>query len=307
VVLKGVAVLAIALGAFLSCGEETKMAKYRDGRAGWTISYPASMHRSPIEVYEHASELGTVISSFGGIPTDSWLTFRRFPKDGVAFAVLQMGGGPMPDLSPPEQRFPLSRSDFAVVEFAPPQGPLVHRMMANGEQWYVVAWFGPEASGSDKDKIWRIVDSLRFPPLRSGTISGSFYVLEDASHYPVGTVRRFAGKPSAYMPPFFLVHAPGGMYTVSWEQKFEPKCHMAFDRPRFEFYCATHRGRWDRMGRAIDGPASDLQFNDDLSLGKTKIGRDGQVLAGNYWTSPGSYRRYERQFWPRVKPRAASR
>jgi hypothetical protein len=132
-------------------------------------------------------------------------------------------------------------------------------------------------------------------------------VLEDASHYPVGTVRRFAGKPSAYMPPFFLVHAPGGMYTVSWEQKFEPKCHMTFDRPRFEFYCATHRGRWDRMGRAIDGPASDLQFNDDLSLGKTKIGRDGQVLAGNYWTSPGSYRRYERQFWPRVKPRAASR
>jgi hypothetical protein len=175
-------------------------------------------------------------------------------------------------------------------------------MIANGSPWSVAAWFGPKASREDKETVWRIVESLRFPPQRTGTMSGGFYVLDDASRYPVNSVVRFAGKPfpekSSYVPPFYLVHAPGGFYAVSWEPKFEPKCSMQFDRPRFQFYCADARGRWDRMGRVIEGPRSDAQYNDLLALGQAKIGRDGQVLVGD-WSSLArtSYLRYERRFW----------
>jgi hypothetical protein len=313
VVLKGAAVLAIALGAFVSCEDETKMAKYRDGRAGWTISYPASMRRSPIDVYQGTvSEQGIVISSFGGIRKDNWLTFRRFPKDGVAFGVLQSGGGPMPDLSPSEQRFPLSRSDFSVESLAPPPRPLVHSMIANGEPWFVLAWFGPEASAGDKDKIWGIVESLRFPPQRPGTMSGDFYVLGDASRYPLAAVAKFPGKrlPDRWssVPAFYLVHAPGGFYALGWDLKFERKCHMGFDRMRFAFFCATRKGWWNRIGEPLVSPAAGLMPDDALWLGQAKIGRDGHVLVGNWMGLGGPlFKQYERRFWPRVKPRAGSR
>jgi hypothetical protein len=210
----------------------------------------------------------------------------------------------MPDLSPPEARFPLSRSSFSPVTGAPPPRPLMHGIIANGESWLVAVWFGPDASRGDKEAIWRIVKSIRFPKQRTGTMSGDFYVLKNASHYPVGSVVRFPGKNlperSSYVPPFFLVHAPGGMYTVSWQPGFEPKCHMAFDRSRYEFYCPTHTGRWNRMGDVMEGPESDLQYNDSLDLGQAKIGRDGQVLVGN-WVCGGSYGSYERQFWPGLR------
>jgi hypothetical protein len=174
-------------------------------------------------------------------------------------------------------------------------------MIANGSPWEVLVWFGPKASQADKEKTWRIVESIRFAPQRAGTMSGDFYVLGDASRYPVGAVVRFSGKDfpegSSYVPPFFLVHAPGGMYTVSWQPKFEPKCQMAFDQSRFQFYCRTHRGRWTRMGDVIASPNSDLQYNDALDLGQAKIGRDGQVLVGNR-IEGGHYARYERHFWP---------
>ena len=44
-----VAVIGLGLG---SCEQHTKMARYRDAQAGWTISYPASMHLAQIDAYE---------------------------------------------------------------------------------------------------------------------------------------------------------------------------------------------------------------------------------------------------------------
>jgi hypothetical protein len=305
-VLKGVAMVGATLGAFVSCGHETKMAKYQDARDGWTISYPASMRRTVVDYQARVSMQGVVIANSDQVRTSEGVLFRRFPPDGAAVGLIQQGGGPMPDLSPPEARFPLSRSSFTPVRGAPSPRPLIHGMIANGSPWLVAVWFGPKASRRDREEIWKIVESIRFPKQRTGTMSGDFYVLEDASRYPLGSVVQFAGKNlperSSYVPPFFLVHAPGGLYTVSWQPRFEPKCHMAFDRSRYEFYCTTHKGRWNRMGEVIERPESDLQYNDSLDLGQAKIGRDGQVLVGN-WRTPGSYGSYERQFWPGLKRR----
>jgi hypothetical protein len=51
------------------------------------------------------------------------------------------------------------------------------------------------------------------------------------------------------------------------------------------------------MGEPIVSPVAGLMPDDTLWLGQAKIGRDGQVLVGN-WVQGGHYDRYERRFWP---------
>ena len=294
-----VAVMAISLG---SCSTHEKAATYRDKQYGWTISYPASMTHRVIEDNKSlVSWHGVLVANSARARPTEGVYFRRFPPDGAAFALVSMGGGPAPDLSPPEARFPLSRDDFKPIRGAPPPTPLFHGMIANGEPWQAVVWFGPKASSSDKDTIWKIVESIKFPPQRRGTTSGEFYVLGEASNYPVGSATKFRGKESADyssdVPAFYLVHAPKGMYAVGWPANFESTCHMGFDRQPMTFFCSTHRGQWNRMGDAIQPPVADQLPGDALWLGQAKIGRDGQVLVGN-WFQGGHYAKYQHRYWP---------
>lgn len=303
-------VLAIATVALLanitppSCGDTDK-AQYRNARFGWTVSYPPSFNATPVDVQRFVGLNGVVISNFDGVSAHEGLTFRRFPADGVAFALLNRGGGPAPDTTPPEARFPLLRNGFTLpqgIEKAAPE-VLTRGIVANGTEFGVQVWFGRNSSDASQEAIWNIVRSVRFPPQRTGTMSGAFYVLDDPSHYPVNSVVRVDGKPSSYVAPFYLVHAPGGFYALSWQPRFEPKCKMRFDRPHLQFYCAAARGRWDRMGRVLEGPESDLQYSDSLNVGQVKIGRDGQVLVGYNSTLSGgnSLSRYERRLWPSAR------
>jgi hypothetical protein len=293
------ATLALSLG---SCGAPEKTASYRDSQYGWKISYPASMTPHPLASYAAlTSTEGVLIANSKDVRVKQGAFFSRFPPDGAAFALLSFEAGPMPDLSPPEARFPLSRESFEPLDDAP-QKTLLHAMIANGKRWEAMVWFGPKASSSDKEKIWRIVESIRFPPQRPGTTSGEFYVLDDASHYALGSVTKFPGRESpdkyaSYVPAFYLVHAPKGIYAIGWPPKFERKCHMGVDRRRMRFFCATRRGWWNRMGDALDSPVAGQLPDDALWLGQAKIGRDGQVLVGN-WFQGGHYARYQSRFWP---------
>ena len=261
------------------------------------------MERHVVSDYQGlVSWQGVLIANSDQVRTKEGVYFRRFPPDGAAFALGMGGGGPAPDLSPPEDRFPLSRKSFERVAGAPQPTPLFHGLFANGEPWQVIVWFGPKASSSDKEKIWRIVESIRFPPQRPGTMSGEFYVLGNASDYPVGSIKKFPGKEFperySYVPAFYFVHAPGGMYAVGWPPKFERKCHMGYDRERRRFFCSTRRGWWGRMGEPLVSPVAGLLPDDALMLSQVKIGRDGHVLVGN-WTSLGGpqFKQYEKRFW----------
>jgi hypothetical protein len=305
---KVLAIAAIALLANItpSCGHTSK-AEYRNAQFGWTLSYPRSMKRTVVDVRGFVSLNGVVISNFKGVTARKWLVFHRFPRDGVAVGLLARGGGPAPDTTPPEARFPLSPAHFTLSRATqkPAPKPLTLGLVANGTPFLAEVWLGPESSDESRAAIWKVVQSLRFPPQRTGAMSGYFYVLRDASSYPVNSVSRLGGlpppDPASYVPPFYLVHAPGGLYAVSWQTKFEPTCQMRFDRAHLQFYCSAARGRWDRMGRVLEGPESAAQYNDSLDLGQAKIGRDGQVLVGNFSNlgdGNPQYSRYEDRFWP---------
>jgi hypothetical protein len=161
--LKALVVATIALG-LVSYGQHTKMAQYREPRDGWAASYPASMTPQAIAYAKGMLwARGVVISSSPRVRATQELYFGRFPADAAAFGLVRFFGGPVTDEGA-ETALPLQRAGFRRVQ-APPPAPLVQAMKANGSTWHVFVWFGSNASDRDKERIWRIVRSIRFQQL----------------------------------------------------------------------------------------------------------------------------------------------
>jgi hypothetical protein len=160
--MKVLALAAIAVG-LVSCGHHTKMAQYREPRDGWTVSYPDSMTPRAIG-YAKGVLLarGAVISTSPEVNPTQGAYFRRFPPEAAAFGLVRFFGGPAQDTDA-ETKLPLDRGGFRPIRGAPPPVPLVQSISANGSTWHVFVWFGPKASDDDKEKVWRIVRSIRFP------------------------------------------------------------------------------------------------------------------------------------------------
>jgi hypothetical protein len=94
---------------------------------------------------------------------------------------------------------------------------------ADGFGFSVSVWLGQNASRAEQQAIWAVVRSLRFPPLREGTIwQDRYYVLGPVSRYVTGSVTAF---PSASLPSngssfskpegFYLIHAPRAFYVIT--------------------------------------------------------------------------------------------
>ena len=105
---------------------------------------------------------GAVIASSPEVRATQEVYFKRFPPDAAAFGLVRFFGGPASETGA-ETKLPLQRAGFLPVSEAPPPVPLERSMIANGSTWHVFAWFGPKASQHDKEQVWRIVRSIRFP------------------------------------------------------------------------------------------------------------------------------------------------
>jgi hypothetical protein len=203
----------------------TPMKRYRDP-LGWTLAYPSTLHlehsesphfiditvdevtvasfpmRSPIR----ASQTKTSSSMHVDPPRSRQ---GAFPSDGIAFRVYRQDGGPGPNLEPPESRFPLRLSSFHhSIAYGSTKPPALERSVtADGRNYTVQAWIGPNASAAERVTLKRIVASLAFPRLHLGqTVGYGFQVFAQASRYPVGSFTRVRVQGQ----PFYLVHPPGG-------------------------------------------------------------------------------------------------
>ena len=156
--------LAMMVLGFASCGQHTKLARYREPRDGWTVTYPASMRPQAIGYAKGMLwARGAVIASSPNVRATEEVYFRRFPPDAVAFGLVRYFGGPGQEMSGPETRLPLERAAFTPLHGAPPPRALEQSINANGSTWHVFVWFGPKASDKDKDAVWRVVQSIRMP------------------------------------------------------------------------------------------------------------------------------------------------
>jgi hypothetical protein len=220
-------------------------------------------------------------------PAMGWL--RGFPRGGVA---LQLWFGEGDPVGPPPLRdseFPLSPASFRRIR--PYVGgrepsPDYRSFFADGFDLNAAIWFGPAATRADRQPLWRVVRSLRFPALRAGTVwQQRYYVLGLASRYSTGSVTSF---PAVSLPHglgkregFYLIHAPRAFYVIdqTFQRSLNPAntCPVRLDRQRFHFFCPGTRLRWDRLGRPL-WPHAGSGAYPALETKVATVAQDGHVL-----------------------------
>jgi hypothetical protein len=247
-------VLLVAVAA--GCGSSARVVSSRPvvivryvDPAGWSLSYPSTMQ------LEHSSS-GPGLAMFSEVTVANFPQQRavhtgrtrdggyvsihppldpsgRFPSDGVAFRMLLVNGGPAPDLTVADSRFPVRLATFSrpqheeypardYSELGVP-GDRDRPIQADGQQYYATALIGPRASPSAREALEQVIASLAFPRLRPGTTVGAgLTVLQRSSRYPVSSFTLFHA-PGAICTaavhchggsaPFYLVHAPGRLHV----------------------------------------------------------------------------------------------
>jgi hypothetical protein len=273
--------------------------RYADPRFGWTIRVRKGMVVGHFHSEDMFTTDGARITNFSPDlgassgqmePAMGWL--RKFPKNGVA---LQLWFGERIPTVPPlrDTRLPLARGSFHPIRLpghhvyryaggAEPT-PRYRSFFADGFPFAAAVWFGPRASQADREAIWRVVSSLRFPALREGTFwQGRYDVLGRASRYPTGSVTLISSSalPHTGFKPeaFYLIHAPRAFYAI--KQTFQTssgsnKCSVAFDRKAFQFFCRGTGLRWDRVGQPVGDRANEEWF---LPLVPATVAHDGHAL-----------------------------
>jgi hypothetical protein len=276
-----------------------------DPGLGWTIRVPAGLTARRFLNSGRVTSEGVRVTSFPpdlqaqstDSPAMGWL--RQFPADGVAVQIWSSQGGP--GAGPPplrDSRFPLSPSSFQLV--SPYVGgseprPWYRGLSGDGFGLTAAVWIGPRASRADRQAVWAVVRSLRFPRLREGTFwHGTYYVLGPASRYPTGSVTLF---PRSSLPGsratsakvregFYLINAPRAFYAIPRlaQKPTSPytTCTLAFNKKAFQFYCPGTRLRWDRVGQPISANGAS-RSGWSLPLIPATVAQDGHILFSPFW------------------------
>jgi hypothetical protein len=262
---------------------------YEDPQGTWAIDYPSRFFRGPIQ-----QDLGVMVSIEGiwfanfpspildGVPC-CLVRSANFPDDGVMVTVLQTFGGPGGVAEEPDSGLPLSLNALTYGVGAWRYGSI----LVNGEPYLISVRLGPTASETDRRALAEVVSSLRFLPLEEGSTigrHGSFFVLRRPETYLVGSVTRFdrAQFPASDyhdVPPFYLVHVPGGFYALAWRADLEggyKDCEVTFDPEANEFTC-PNGARWALDGSVKAKPTASSP-HDPLDVLLVRISLDGHVL-----------------------------
>lgn len=269
--------------------------RFVDPAYGWSIRYPRGVFVGSFRDQGRYVAEGVRVTTFApdlgepstGTPAMGWL--RDFPANGVAVQIWILQGPPgMPSLH--DSRFPLAPSSFERVR--PYVGgseprPMYRSFQGDGFGFAVALWFGPQASNKNKSAAWAVVQSLKFPALRTGTIwHHTFYVLGVASRYPVGSITAF---PATALPRgsfggrkgFWLLRYRRGFYVIEDEfanpANHYRACAVTFDARTHQFACPGAALHWDRNGLPI-GPHAPSGLDSALPLHAAPVTAGGSVL-----------------------------
>jgi hypothetical protein len=263
---------------------------YRNPSGTWEISHPERFDRGTFPELPGAPRFtyeGIWITNFGSPDFDQGPIPSQIPNDGVLIEVFQTFGGAFFIPSDPDSHFPISYDDLKVQRGLYEGEWLTKSVITNGDSYTIEARIGIDASDKDRQAAADIVSSLRFLPLQTGSTTGrqlTYYVLDQADAFPVGSVRRFdeANLPEAGYrnpAPFYLVHVPEGFFALSWEHDLQggyKDCDVRYEPASREFSCANG-ARWDLSGSVIAKPKPKLP-DDRLGVKMVRISLDDHVL-----------------------------
>ncbi|HET7014623.1 MAG TPA: hypothetical protein VFI65_11980 [Streptosporangiaceae bacterium] len=209
-----------------------------------------------------------------------WL--REFPASGVALQIWNVGVMTTARPLAHETRLPLQVAKFSPVHrFAggSEPTPMVQVFAGLGVRFKAAVWIGRQASTASEHAIWAAVRSIRFSPLRTGTIwQHRFYVLGPATSYRVNSVTLIL---SASLPrgplqrvSFYLVRSPRAFYVVQRRvlvAERDAVYLVRYDARKREFVARGTSLRWSLAGSPVGQIAQPLQIMATES-------QDGHVL-----------------------------
>ena len=229
----------------------------------------------------HYSVSGQILTSEASLST-GWL--REFPASGVALQIWNVGvttatARPSAHDTP----LPLQVSKFSPVHrFAggSEPTPMVQVFAGLGIRFKAAVWIGRQASTASEHAIWAAVRSIRFSPLRTGTIwQHRFYVLGPATSYRVNSVTLFLSASLPHGPlqrgSFYLVRSPRAFYVIQRRvlvAERDTVYLVGYDARKREFVARGTSLRWSLAGSPVGQIA-----NQPLQT-ETAESQDGHVL-----------------------------
>jgi hypothetical protein len=222
--------------------------------------------------------------SRAGPLTMAWL--RTFPATGVALQVWNVAAAVIRPRAR-ETAFPLRVASFTPaprLAGGSEPTPMVQLFFGDGIQFKAAVWIGRLASPASERAIWAAVRSIRFPPLRTGTIwQNRFYVLGLATSYRVDSVTLFPAtslpRGSLQRVGFYLVRSSRSFYIVQRRVLVaEPNLVylVRYDARKHQFVASGTSGtrlRWSLAGSPV-GQVADLP----LQVARATVSQDGHVL-----------------------------
>jgi hypothetical protein len=258
---------------------------YRDPLGLWEISYPKDFKRGSVPHYGMVSleESGIWIANYTPTFRRSGPSFANVPDTGVAVEFLRVAG-PLIEESPDTSTHVTVADLTSYYSGAWPSASL----QVDGLTYRIEVAEGARASAANRAAVTDVVESLRFLPVREGTMIGygwSYLVLGRPTAYPVGSVTRFDGSNVPFQAmgqalPFYLVHVPEGFYALTWAQEAADgkfgDCGVTYDPATLEFSCPGG-GRWSVDGKVITKPAPGYPDQPSNVL-LVRLSSDGHVL-----------------------------
>jgi hypothetical protein len=276
--------------------------RYRDSAFGWTIRHSKHLQVGHFTANGMFTADGAWVANFdvgangdetrgGRVPDLRRL--RTFPPRGVALMIWFGERLPAP---PPlrDTRFPVTAGTLHGI--TPYVGgteptPQYRIVYGDGSSFAVAVWIGPHASSQARGSIESTLESLRFPPLRTGTIRANrFYVLHPIQSYPVGSVTHVPASTLPVSHPYFttrhgfyLVHAPRALYAIPDQFRYPDSnqtCALIYRPPSQRFACPGTHLQWGRDGRPVASSDSNAGYESDWALGLhiATVAHDGHVL-----------------------------
>lgn len=289
----GLAGVAIAFGRgphIQSVGPTPKPATglitYRDPTGTWEIQFPRTFHA------------GTRVSPDGLTGTGIWIanvptttegpSSSSLPRDAVVIGIspgLPGGAKFRLPVDPRDSRFPIRLNRMKV---APGPGDVLAKtIVANGNRFFLYVRVGPERGSQNMETAQSIIASLRYLPLETGGLTGTFpvfQVLGSANQYPQGSVTRFDLVQKGALgrvTSFYLVHSRRGYFALA--SSSDRSCAITFDARYREFTCGSLA---EGPAWALDGTPLPNFFLSNaghaptlpLRVLLTRISLDGHVL-----------------------------
>jgi hypothetical protein len=240
-------------------------ATFKDARFGYALRYPRRLHFRRLDS-------GIEIANYplARVPEDRPLSAGAL--DLFFIQGVRRGWSTPPPRPPParDSRFPIRIPDSALVS-----GSYDRAVWAHALQFSLTIRVGSALSAQDRAAIRAIAASIRFAPLRAGSVTPSgYYVLARASRYPVGSVtqveagiplpREGRGTRVHFSDRFYLEHTADGFRTITWPHdsaRGYKGCGVRFEPSRRRFTC-RNGAVWNLDGQVVRNP-DPARFADD--------------------------------------------